>query len=66
MTYQEDFTLPTELLEQLTEKGFEGLPEMIRVLLNEAMRLERQNHLQSRLYERTEGRRGYANVWFFQ
>lgn len=61
MTYQHDFTLPTELLEQLTEQGLEGLPEMIRVLVNEAMRLERQNHLQARLYERTEGRRGYAN-----
>jgi len=61
MTYQHDFTLPIELLEQLTEQGLEGLPEMIRILVNEAMRLERQNHLQARLYERTEGRRGYAN-----
>jgi putative transposase len=61
MTYQHDFTLPTELLEQLTEQGLETLPEMIRILVNEAMRLERQNHLQARPYERTEGRRGYAN-----
>jgi putative transposase len=61
MTYQHDFTLPTELLEQLTQEGLEGLPEMIRILVNEAMRLERQNHLQARPYERTDGRRGYAN-----
>jgi transposase-like protein len=61
MTYQHDFTLPTELLEQLTEQGLEGLPEMIRILVNEAMRLERQNHLRAKPYERTEGRRGYAN-----
>ena len=61
MTYQHDFTLPTEVLEQLTQEGLEGLPEMIRILVNEAMRLERQNHLQARPYERTEGRRGYAN-----
>jgi putative transposase len=61
MTYQHNFTLPTELLEQLTEQGLETLPEMIRILVNEAMRLERQNHLQARPYERTEGRRGYAN-----
>jgi len=61
MTYQHDFTLPTEVLEQLSEQGLEGLPEMIRVLVNEAMRLERQNHLRARLYERTEDRRGYAN-----
>jgi putative transposase len=61
MTYQDDFTLPTELLEQLTEQGLEGLHEMIRVLVNQAMRMERHNHLQARPYERTEGRRGYAN-----
>jgi transposase-like protein len=61
MTYQHDFTLPTELLEQLSQEGLEGLPEMIRILVNEAMLLERQNHLQARPYERTEGRRGYAN-----
>jgi putative transposase len=61
MTYQDDFTLPTELLEQLTEQGLEGLPEMIRVLVNETMRFERQNHLQARPHERTERRRGYAN-----
>jgi putative transposase len=41
MTYQHDFTLPTELLVQLTEQGLEGLPEMIRILVNKAMRLER-------------------------
>jgi hypothetical protein len=45
MTYQDDFTLPTELLEQLTEQGLEGLHEMIRVLVNHAMRMERHNHL---------------------
>jgi len=61
MTYQDDFTLPIELLEQLTEQGLEGLPEMIRVIVNETMRFERQNHLQARPHERTEGRRGYAN-----
>jgi len=60
MTYQDDFTLPTELLKQLTEKGLEGLSDMIRVLVNKAMRVERQNHLRARPYERTERRRGYA------
>jgi len=40
MTYHDDITVPTELLEQLTENGLEGLPGMIRVLMNEAMRLE--------------------------
>ena len=42
MTYQADCTLPTELLEQITEGGFEALPAAIRLLLNTAMLLERQ------------------------
>jgi hypothetical protein len=45
MTYQEDCTLPTDLLEKLTEQGLEPLPEMIRLLVNEAMRIERQSYL---------------------
>ena len=61
MTYQEDFTLPTELLEQLSAEGFEILPEMIRILVNAAMRIEREKYLGARPYERTEERRGYAN-----
>ena len=31
MTYQDDFTLPTEYLEQLSEQGTEYLPELIRI-----------------------------------
>ncbi len=30
MTYQGDFTLPTELLEQIATNGFDQLPELIR------------------------------------
>lgn len=45
MTYQGDFTLPDELLEQITAQGFEFLPELIRILLNAAMRAERQQYL---------------------
>ena len=45
MTYQDDCTLPNDLLEQLTDQGFESLPEMIRILVNEAMRIERHSYL---------------------
>lgn len=61
MTRQDDFTLPIEILEQLSEQGLEGLPEMIAILVNEAMKAERQNYLQARPYERTPERRGQAN-----
>ncbi len=61
MTYTDDFTLPTELLEQISEQGLEYLPELIRILVNTAMQAERQKHLGAELYERSPGRRGYAN-----
>ncbi len=61
MTYQTDCTLPEELLEQLAAEGFDALPELVRILINEAMRLEREHHLGAGHYERTEERCGYAN-----
>lgn len=61
MTYQDDFTLPTELLEQLASEGFDFLPELIRILVNAAMQIERQKYLGAGLYERSEERQGYAN-----
>lgn len=61
MTYQTNCTLPEELLEQIADGGFEALPELIRILVNEAMKLEREQHLDAGPYERTPTRRGYAN-----
>jgi len=61
MTYQTNCTIPEELLEQLAAEGLEALPELIRILINEAMRLEREGHLGAGHYERTIERRGYAN-----
>ena len=61
MTYREDFTLPTELLEQVKEQGLDVLPELIRVILNMAMQAERSEHLSAAPYQHTQERRGYAN-----
>jgi transposase-like protein len=62
MTYQHpDFTLPTELLEQIAEQGFETLPELIRIVINEAMRMERQRYLGVAPYQRSAERRGRGN-----
>ncbi len=61
MIYENDCTLPTEYLEQLTKLGLDSLPEMIRVMVNEAMRIERENHLGAKPYERREERQGHAN-----
>jgi putative transposase len=61
MTYQNDFTLPSEIMEQIAEQGLEYLPELIRTVVNTAMQVERQKHLGANLYERSEERRGHAN-----
>jgi transposase-like protein len=61
MTYHKDFTLPTELLEQVTSEGLEYLPTLIEVLINTAMQAERSKYLKADLYERTDQRNGYAN-----
>jgi transposase-like protein len=61
MTYQDDFTLPTELLEQVAEQGLDFLPELIRIVINTAMQVERQRHLGVSPYERSAVRQGHAN-----
>lgn len=62
MTYQHpDFTLPAELLEQIAEQGLEALPELIRIVINEAMRMERQNYLGVAPYQRSPERRAHSN-----
>ena len=61
MTYENDSTVPKAYLEQLAEGGMEYMPELIRILLNAAMRAERQNHLGVGPYERSPERKGYGN-----
>lgn len=61
MTYRQDFTVPAELMEQVAEQGLDGLPELIRIVINAAMQAERSEHLQAAPYEHNPERRGYAN-----
>lgn len=61
MTYEDDYSIPEEILEQICEDGFDAVPELIRIVLNAAMRIERQKHLGAEPYERTPERQGYAN-----
>lgn len=57
MTHQNDYTFSSELLEQ----GLDGIPELLRLIINQAMQAERAKFLQAGDYERTEERRGHAN-----
>jgi len=61
MTYRKDFTLPTELMEQVSQQGFDILPELIRIVVNAAMQAERQQFLKAAPYQRTPERETYAN-----
>jgi transposase-like protein len=57
MTHQNDYTFA----EDIAEKGLEAVPEMMRVLINHAMQVERSKYLQAGDYERTAERKGHAN-----
>jgi putative transposase len=61
MTCQKDCTLPNELLEQITEQGLDYPPELIRIVVNAAMKAERHHYLGAAPYERSEQRRDQAN-----
>ena len=61
MTYENDYTIPEEVLERICAEGFDALPELLRIVLNTAMEIEREKHLGAKPYERTPERRGRAN-----
>lgn len=61
MTYQSDFTLPTDLLEQIASQGFDFVPELIRIVINAAMQAERQQYLKAAPYQHTPERMGHSN-----
>ncbi len=52
MTHQNDSTFT----EELTEKGLEAVQKLLRVLINNAIQIERSRCLQAEEYERTEER----------
>jgi transposase-like protein len=61
MTHHTESELLSSVLQLISEKGTDGLAEGIRLLVNEAMRVERSNALQAQPYERTDTRKGHAN-----
>jgi transposase-like protein len=61
MAHQADFKAIEGLIQQLSENGLGQMGEAVRILLNEAMKMERSQVLQAQPFERTEQRQGYAN-----
>ncbi len=50
-----------DAMELLIENGFDSMADVLRILLNEAMKIEREEVLAARAYQRTPDRKGYAN-----
>ena len=61
MTHQTDYNLSANTLDELTRQGLDAVPELMRVLLNNIMQVERSKYLQAGEYERTADRKGHAN-----
>ena len=62
MTHRVDYTLPDEIVEQIADQGMAYVPELIRTVVNTAMRIERQKYLGVRApFERSPERRDQAN-----
>jgi putative transposase len=65
MTHQEpsynESTPFDQMIQVLDEYGFDGMARAIQILVNEAMKIERNEVLGAGPYERTSDRRGYAN-----
>jgi putative transposase len=61
MTYQNNFTLPAEIMDQIAQQGMGFIPQLVEELMNAAMKAEREEYLRAGDYERNEEREGYAN-----
>lgn len=61
MTHQTQTNALDQIGELLAEHGFDGMAQVLALLLNEVMKIERAKALGAGPYERAEGRTGYAN-----
>lgn len=61
MTHQIQSTDLNEAVQLLADNGFEGMAGAVQILLNEAMKLERNEYIGAEPYQRTDQRRSYAN-----
>lgn len=61
MAHQQHGNAFNDAMELLIENGFDGMAEVLKILLNEAMKIEREQVLSAGAYQRTPDRKGYAN-----
>ena len=61
MAHHHDDSVLDVVMQLLIENGFDGLADSFRILVNEAMKIERSQVLRAQPHERTPDRLGYAN-----
>ena len=61
MAHQAGNSVIETVVQLLCENGLRHMADAMRLMLNEAMRIERSQALEADPYQRTEKRRGYAN-----
>jgi len=61
MTHKKEDRVIRAAMESLIENGLDGMGDALRILMNEAMKIERSEFLQAAPYQRSDERVGYAN-----
>jgi putative transposase len=61
MTHQPHPSVTHDVVQALAEQGFDGMAQIMELLVNECMKIERQQALGVGPYQRSEARRGQAN-----
>jgi putative transposase len=56
-----EYTISPSTLNMLVEQGPDAILELFRIMMNEAMKVERTGYLKAQPYERSEERQDYAN-----
>src|ERR1700722_14809162 len=61
MTHQNENSQNNTAVQHILDNGLDGIGEAIRLVIDQAMKIERSHVLQAQPHERTEKRQGYAN-----
>src|SRR5574344_1255954 len=55
------YSIDPAIMQAVIEQGPDFMLELFRLMMNQAMKAERESHLNASSYERTPERSGYAN-----
>jgi hypothetical protein len=61
MACQDNYTLPAEIVEQLNAQGWDYLPELVKEIINMAMKIEQQNFVGVETNQHSPRRNGHSN-----